>query len=228
MVPLPPGAILERAYAGLFTDAGAEARIMTTRLENKRRLVLWGVSLLMLVAVGCQTNPQKRKSEFVTNGDKYLAAGEVQNAIIEYKRALKIDPRSAELEYKLGQAYVANRQFQDAFLAYRKAAELNPDYVPARLALGQFSLLSRKYDEAMATAQAILQKGPGNKEAQILLANAYAGKKNLPEGTKTLEKLLQQYADYVPGHLNLGLFYMAQGKPEAGPYHPKTIYFGEQ
>ena len=114
---------------------------MRSRLENKYRFVLWGVNLLMLLAVACQANSQKRKSEFVAHGEKYLAAGEPQNAIIEYKRALRIDPRSAELEYKLGQAYFSNHQSREAFLAYRKATEFNPDYVPARLALGQFSLL---------------------------------------------------------------------------------------
>jgi len=188
---------------------------MTNLIKRHRPLAVAGLSFLILIMAGCHTNPQKQKLEFVASGDKYMAAHDIQNAIIEYRRALKIEPHSAETQYKLGQAYFANRQSREAFLAYRKATESNPDYLPARLALGQFSLLGGHFDDAMTTAQAILQKDPGNKEAQILLADAYAGKKNLPEGTKALEKLVQQYADYVPGYLNLGLFYLAQGKPEA-------------
>lgn len=157
---------------------------MKKQREKTCWFVLWGVMLLMLLALACQINPQKRLAEFVTRGDKYLAAGETQNAIIEYRRALRIDAHSAEVEYKLGQAYFANHQSREAFLAYRKAVESNADYAPARVALGRFSLLSRNFDEAMTTAQSILQKDPGNMEAQILLADAYAGKKNLPEGTK--------------------------------------------
>lgn len=185
---------------------------MTSPMRGRGRLALLGLALITVLSVACHTDPQKRKAQLVAAGDKYLAAGKIGNAIIEYKNALRIEPRSAELEYKLGQALFRNRQYQDAFVAYTKSNEFSPDYAPAQLALGQFDLLSRKFDDAMKKAQAILAKDPGNKEAQILLADAYAGQKNLPEGTQALEKLVRQYGDYVPGYLNLGLFEMAQGK----------------
>src|SRR5208282_4669575 len=105
---------------------------MISLMKGHRWLLLLGVGSLLLLAAACQINPQKREAELVTSADKYLATGDLQNAIIEYRNALKIEPRSVELEFKLGQAYFRNRQYQQADAAYRKANQLNPDYAPAQ------------------------------------------------------------------------------------------------
>jgi len=142
---------------------------------------------LALVAGACQMNPAKRKSELVASAERYVAAGEYRKAIIEYKNALKIDRRSAELHYKLGQAYIANGQLQEGLLSYAKAIDLDPDYAPALIARGKFYLAAKLPDKATQDAQAVLAKSPDNIDAQILLADAYARKNDLPAAIKVVE-----------------------------------------
>src|SRR6516165_10199815 len=147
--------------------------------RNSRFLVatLLGMTALAtaLTAVSCRKNPAQTKAKAVESAEKYLAAGEFGKAIIEYKNALKMEPRSAELQYKLGQAYVANRQLHEAFLSSSKAIELGPDYVSARIAQGRLYLAANQPDEAMKNAQGVLAKNADNTDAQMLLADAYAG-----------------------------------------------------
>jgi len=73
------------------------------------------IVLLALVVGGCRT---KSKSELIQNAAKYMAAGEYGKAIIEYRNALKIEPQSAELQYKLGDAYSRNGQLEEGFLSF--------------------------------------------------------------------------------------------------------------
>ena len=73
------------------------------------------IVLLALVVGGCRT---KSKSELIQNAAKYMAAGEYGKAIIEYRNALKIEPQSAELQYKLGDAYARNGQLEEGFLSF--------------------------------------------------------------------------------------------------------------
>ena len=70
-------------------------------MRAQKRMSL-AVIPVLLAAVACRT---KTKAEAVQTAEKYMAAGEYGKAIIEYKNALKVEPRSAELQYKLGQAY---------------------------------------------------------------------------------------------------------------------------
>ena len=157
---------------------------------NNRFLATSLIGMAALAAAfaagGCRRSPAQSKSELVQSAEKYMAAGEFGKAVIEYKNALKIEPRSAELQYTLAQAYVANGQLHEGFLSASKAVELDPDYVPARIAQGKLYLAANHADEAMKNAQAVLAKNPDNTDAQMLLADAYAGKKNLPEAIKVV------------------------------------------
>src|SRR6516225_952570 len=193
------------------------------RQETMRAQKIMSLAVIpvLLAAVACRT---KTKAEAVQTAEKYMAAGEYGKAIIEYKNALKVEPRSAELQYKLGQAYVANGQLHEAFLSSSKAIELGPDYVSARIAQGRLYLAANQPDEAMKNAQGVLAKNADNTDAQMLLADAYAGKKNLPEAIKVVEGILQRHPDSIPAYLKLGVFYAWQDRPDAAlPQFQKAV-----
>ena len=181
---------------------------MRVRKRASLGLLLLIVPLALLVG-GCR---KKSKSELVQNAAKYMAAGEYPKAIIEYKNALKIEPRSAELQYQLGQAYSKNGQLQQAFPSFRKAVELSPDYAPAQLALGRLYLGAKRFDDATKAAQAVLAKDPENAGANVLLAQVYATNENIPEAITVLQKVVEQHPDSTTAYLNLGVLYVAQGK----------------
>ena len=183
---------------------------MRVRKRASLGLLLLIVPLALLVG-GCR---KKSKSELVQNAAKYMAAGEYPKAIIEYKNALKIEPRSAELQYQLGQAYSKNGQLQQAFPSFRKAVELSPDYAPAQLALGRLYLGAKRFDDATKAAQAVLAKDPENAGANVLLAQVYATNENIPEAITVLQKVVEQHPDSTTAYLNLGVLYVAQGKPD--------------
>lgn len=60
------------------------------------------------------------------SGDKYYQAGDVKGAIVEFKRALELDPENVNVLNSLGVCYGVNQELEPALECFKKAAELEP------------------------------------------------------------------------------------------------------
>src|SRR5438270_13942790 len=92
-------------------------------------------ALFAILLLGCAKDPVKEKAKFVASAQKHMAAQEYNEAVIEFRNALKLEPASSQLQLELGDAYFKSGQYREAYLAYKKAAELDAKNVPAQLAL---------------------------------------------------------------------------------------------
>src|SRR5258708_35003281 len=104
----------------------------------KKHLV---VSILMmstaLLLSSCAGDPQKAKVKYLASGQKYMKKGQYASAVIEYRNALKLDPRYVEAYYQLAQADLARRGWPAAYGAREKAIALHPNRLDALLAPGR-------------------------------------------------------------------------------------------
>ena len=64
-----------------------------------------GVALVStcLMLLSC-SNPQKAKSRYLAEGQTYMKKGKYGDAAIEFRNALRIDPRFVDAYYNLAQA----------------------------------------------------------------------------------------------------------------------------
>ncbi|HVM88944.1 MAG TPA: tetratricopeptide repeat protein [Puia sp.] len=79
-----------------------------------------------------QTKKFHDPSTYVILGDVYrqlLTDG--GNAVTNYQKALELDPKLAEAEYKIGKIYLTQRNTEYFLPAFEKATELDPSYGPA-------------------------------------------------------------------------------------------------
>lgn len=182
---------------------------------KSRNIFILSLLSLALFAAGCHKDPQTQKREFTASGDKLAASQKYQDAIIQYRNALKADPNASDVYYKLGEAYFRNNQLREAFGAYKRATELDKNNVPAQLAVARFYLVSQQFDEVMRIANNILANQPDNIDASMLLANAFVGKKDTAQGIKILQDVVAKHPESVPAHLNLGVFYASKGQTDA-------------
>src|SRR3984893_18840679 len=91
------------------------------------------VFLLGVMLGGCSLDPQKGKVKYLESGKRYLKAGKYQEASIQFRNALKLDPRFAEAYYQLAQADLSLKQWNDAVAAPRQTIELDPQRVAAHV-----------------------------------------------------------------------------------------------
>ncbi len=68
---------------------------------------------------------------FNSLGILYRKQGRCQDALMQYKRAQKVDPNEEKILYNIGRCYVEMKDLEKAKEAFAKAVELNPDFEEA-------------------------------------------------------------------------------------------------
>src|SRR4051812_13795522 len=85
------------------------------------------------VASACAKNPEAAKQEYVRSGDQYSAQKKYQEAVIQYRNALKQDPKFGEARLKLAEMYDQLGDARGALAEYVRAADLMPANVDVQL-----------------------------------------------------------------------------------------------
>ncbi|MGD8860369.1 MAG: tetratricopeptide repeat protein [Myxococcales bacterium] len=102
----------------------------------------------------------------------YLEIGMANEAVQEYRNAIRLCPTFADLRVRLAEVY---RQIGDLVAArfeLSEAVRVRPDYGAARLSLGVLLLVSGQRDAAIEVWEELLQRDPHNKTAQMYLRMA--------------------------------------------------------
>ncbi|MDD9933839.1 MAG: tetratricopeptide repeat protein [Myxococcales bacterium] len=102
----------------------------------------------------------------------YVEIGMANEAVQEYRNAIRLCPSFADLRVKLAEIY---RQMGDLVAAryeLNEAINVRPEYGPARVSLGVLLLVSGQREDAIEVWEELLQRDPHNKTAQMYLRMA--------------------------------------------------------
>jgi tetratricopeptide (TPR) repeat protein len=164
----------------------------------------------VLITAAC-ADPETRKVELVTNGDRHLAEGRPEAAIIEYRNAIKLDEKYGAARLKLADAYSATNNPRAAITEYIRAGDLMPDDRDAQLKAASAMLFARRFEDAKARATALLERNPQDVEAMLLLANAMARLNDTKGAIDELEELLELKPDDSVAFVSLAALQAQQG-----------------
>jgi Flp pilus assembly protein TadD len=119
--------------------------------------------------------------------------GRIDEAIVNYRRALEIKPDFADAHYNLGTAFVRRGQVGEAIEQYRKALDAKPDFAAvlnnlAWILATQSDPKFRDGPQAVRLAQRSLALSSSDANAQATLAAAYAETGRFPEAVRTALK----------------------------------------
>jgi tetratricopeptide (TPR) repeat protein len=175
---------------------------------------MFTAALLLGLLAGCSKDPAKQRSQFEASAKQYMEQEKYNEAIIEYRNALKLMPTSSDLQTQLAEAYLKNGQLREAFAAYNKAAELDPSNRTAQLSIAKIYLIAGKPDDAIQLATAQRIKHPDDVDFGIVLASAFAAKRDLSEAIKIMDELLAKDPNAVSVLMHKGMFLVGQNKLE--------------
>lgn len=140
-----------------------------------------GVLLAALLA-GCASDAD-RIAGFMESGDAYVEQGKYDEAVIEFKNVLQIDPEHAGAHEALSLAYLETEKPREAYWEMSETVRLAPKNVEARLRYGTVSAAIGEHDVALEQAEAVLAIDPESAPAFILRAQGREAKEDY-EGTE--------------------------------------------
>ena len=170
--------------------------------------------LLLALAPGCQ-DEQARIVEHAARGQEYLDAEAYDEAVLEFKSVLQLDPNHAEAHYGLAKTYLASKRPRDAYWELEDVVRLDPGNADARLQLAQFLVLGKpgEVERAIENADAVLADDPGRWEAWVIKGQALKGLDRLEEAEEAYRSATEQadvgaplivYANFLRGEGKLG------------------------
>jgi tetratricopeptide (TPR) repeat protein len=152
---------------------------------------------------------------FVSSGERYFAAGQYPEAVIQFQNAARIQPDSAAAQMKLGRAYAALHQPADAAAAYELACSIDKGDSEACLAAASQLLEIGQYDRAASEARNVLVKDHTNLDAQLVLASALAGVRRFADAEQRIVAALETSPKSARAYRTLGEVQWQRGNADA-------------
>ena len=155
------------------------------------------VAALTLVVASCG-GAQSRLAGHVERGREYLAAGSLKKASVEFRNALQIDPKNAEVQLLNGQVSEQLGDLRDAVRGYQTAIELQPDGAAGPAALGRLYVFAGAPDKALELVTPALAKHAGDADLLTVRGAARAQQKDLAGALEDAEAAVAS----APGNEN--------------------------
>ncbi|HTQ58100.1 MAG TPA: winged helix-turn-helix domain-containing protein [Bryobacteraceae bacterium] len=212
---LPPREALAQAEAAarqalVFDEGLAEAHSALGHAEmHAWKLADAGKEFARALAL----NPNVT-SVYFSYGEYLTAIGKEDAAVAEYRKALKIDPQSAEILMMLPFALYMKHDFAAAEAAGSAAIQAHPEFWAPYMGRGYSHLARKQYAEAIAD----FEKGRTlNPEATINLcglAAAQAGAGNRKAAEDVLHDMLQMRSQRYVSPFDVAIAYIGLGERE--------------
>ena len=173
--------------------------------------------------VACQSDEAKLADHLARAGEYY--DGESWNeAIIEFKNALQIDPNNAEAHYKLSQSYLKTKKTKEAFWELRETVRIDPSNHDAKLQFAQISIYAGELEDALQRADEVIASDANRADAYIVKAQAHEGLKQPDEALAALEDAVRVEPENSGAQMLLATFVRRQGDRErAEKYYREAV-----
>jgi serine/threonine protein kinase/tetratricopeptide (TPR) repeat protein len=147
----------------------------------------------------------------VTLGVINRGTGEPEQAIQDFKRALQLDPASADAYRELASGYVVLGRLQEAESTYQQAIKVRSTDWASYNSLGVFYVRRTRYADAEAQFKVVTELTPDNYQAFRNLGGLYVLMNRYDDAVAMLEKSMAISPSYAAAS-NLGTAYFYQGR----------------
>lgn len=155
---------------------------------------------------------------YLERGKAFVVTKQFSNAMIEFKNALRINPRSPRALLEFGNMYAQQGNDKQAKLLYQKSIAISPKFLKAHDALANLCLATSDNDGYLHHLQNAVAISPRNLERRFMLGQALIKHGCIDNAKKILENILEdagkQYTELVSKigdtMLSLGSFEIAE------------------
>ena len=162
-------------------------------------------------------NPEEVRAARIL-ADSLIAQKQPQKAVERLAELAQSRPKSAPLQYLLGQFYLSNGRVQEARQAFEAAKSADPNFAQADLSLAGIDWREKRPDDARRRLTAVLAADPKNVSALMMLAGIEGETGNREASIAKYRAVLSIDATNVAALNNLAYSLAADNPDEALKY----------
>jgi len=98
--------------------------------------------------------------DLIRQGDEWIQKGQITNAVLEYKKAVDLEPDNGIALTRLARVYLTTAKIPSAEELLKRATEKNPTYSTPFVLLGNIYFEDGRYEEAQQVLQQALEINP--------------------------------------------------------------------
>jgi protein O-mannosyl-transferase len=155
-------------------------------------------------------SPNKARP-YNNRGLAYQTKGNLEQAILDYNRAIAIEPNYVEAYSNRGAVYQNKGNLDQAFLDCNKAIEINPNYAGAYINRGNAHKDKGNPDQAFSDYNKAIEIAPNYAKAYNNRGNAHKAKGNLDQAILDYNKAIEIDPNLAEAYSNLGNAHKAKG-----------------
>jgi len=137
--------------------------------------------LATVVGLSACMDDAEKISGFMERGNAYKDAEQYEEAIIEYRNVLQLDPNFSDAHGKLAEVYMRTRRYREGYWELSETVRLDEKNIEARLAYATVSLAANRHEEVYEQSNAIIEIDPENAPAFLLRGQALVSLKRMDE-----------------------------------------------
>ncbi len=172
---------------------------------SRRCSIVFACWIAAAMLTACNRDPAVRRQKYLESGNKYFSQKRYDEANIQYRNALQVDPQFAEAYYRLGLSFLQLGQWVPAGQSFSRVIAIDPDNLDAHIRLGNILLGVGQYADARSQAEEVTRRNPQNADAHVLLGQVSVQQKNFADA-KNEFALAMKIAPWSPvPYTDLGL-----------------------
>lgn len=187
---------------------------------QRRFFITVSVLFFMVGSFGCSGGDVEN---MIQQGDDAVTAGNLDEAVIWFKKAIQQDPEMALVHYKIGQVYHKRGEVRLAFAELNRALQQDTKLSDARKELAFLLVENRALEQAVKVCEQFLEVNGNDHDIYMILGNSLVYLKKFEEAVKVLEEGRELYPESLILQLNFARLLVVKGDIEGGRALMETL-----
>ena len=169
---------------------------------------------LLVVTLGACEDKKASEEKYLRRGIALFEEQEFKKARVEFKNALRINPKTAEGWYRMGLVDEAEGNLRNAFAAFTRAVEEDNTHAASNIKIGNYHFLAEEFDEAEKRAEKVLELEPDNADAYALKAAILLRRGEAEGARETAQRALSIDPANTGGLSVMAGYHLARGESD--------------
>jgi tetratricopeptide (TPR) repeat protein len=149
-------------------EAAGPAFLAEIEIEMTFRLLLAPLLLILSLTLSACESSEEKAERFYQSGLEYLAAGDEERALIEFRNVFKYNGFHKEARSTYAGILMSQGKIQEAYAQYLRLIEQYPDTPEVRQILAEIAIGQGNWDEAQRHGEAAIKLAPEKPEIQVV------------------------------------------------------------